>query len=102
MCNVSYFLDIDHSDVEQLANPGLRRTTMDILEQFYQHLKDGTDFREMTLHHSDIHYVRIAIREHTGVDLTHEQVDQLLYEEGLLPASRYGIPKWFRDKWLIR
>lgn len=73
---------------------------MELLDEFYLHLKNGTDFRQMKLPHSNIHFVRAAIAYNVGVHLTNDQVEQLLYDEGLLPAKRYGIPRWFREKWL--
>ena len=47
---------------------------------------------------SDVHYVRAALKAR-GVEASLKQVRQYLYEEGLLPASEYGIPDWYIRKY---
>lgn len=72
------------------------------LEKFYKAIQDTDvlDSRHWNIPHSVVFTTKYLIKEKLGKDLTTDQVEQLLYEEGLLPAKEYGIPKWYADKWL--
>jgi len=46
-------------------------------------------------------YIKAHIKDKFGIDMPVMKVENLLYEEGLLPASFYGIPSWYARKYKI-
>jgi hypothetical protein len=73
---------------------------MGILEDFYRVIADENNKQRVHIPHSSVFYVRSAIEARTGVYLQIPEVENLLYEEGLLPAKDYKIPLWYRRKYL--
>lgn len=73
------------------------------LQKIYNYLKDREvlDFRHFYLPHSSVVVTQSLIKEKLGIDISLEDLNQVMYEEGILPAQEYGIPKWYINKWML-
>lgn len=40
------------------------------------------------------------VKEKLGITIDLPSLEKIMYEEGMLPAAEYGIPKWYADKWM--
>ena len=62
---------------------------MDNLSTVYQRLSNNPDdtLSNIRLYRSEVHYAKAAVHAATGVDLTLEEMDTYLTEEGMQPAS---------------
>ena len=73
------------------------------LQKVYDALKrnENLDFRQFYLPHSSVVVTQSLIKQKLGIDISLEELNQMMYEEGLLPAQEYGIPKWYINKWML-
>lgn len=77
---------------------------MKILEGFYRAFRADSPWNTPFTHipHSNVWFVRSAIREKLGIELDLDTVEDLLYEEGMAKVSDYGIPSWYVKKYGLR
>ena len=64
---------------------------MDILEKYYAFMMGKGSLPHLP--HVSVFYVRAALLERTGIKFSLEHVERVMYEEGLLPWSEYGIKR---------
>jgi len=69
------------------------------LKEVYDKLAENPNHTYFRLYHSNIHYVRRHLEDKFEREFSLEETYTLLYEEGLLPAHEYGIPRWFIRKY---
>ena len=77
-----------------------------ILAQFYSSIVKKT--KEIALPHRNAYYAWVILRDDDnltsilGRQVSLQEVEVAMYHEGMLPASEYGIPSWFRVKYGMR
>lgn len=83
------------------------------VRRFYSSIFDKKKLKDTQLCHSSVYYVLEALRSSVeGAEipqevqdcakaLTVDELKDILHEEGLLPASDYGIPRWYARKWKL-
>ncbi len=96
-----------------------------ILSDLYYKLREDRQSFTITLHHSDVYYIRAGLladsweiikeKDKHGNDITSSppeylksiirsmplaDMETILREEGLLPYHEYEIPHWYARKWL--
>lgn len=74
---------------------------MGTLEKFFEVLRDKgfVDANLEKLPNYAVVYARVLIREAGLCVPTDAEIEIILREEGMLPASTFGIPLWYRTKY---
>lgn len=72
---------------------------MSTLDEVYARARRGSNFF-MHIPHSVVTLSCVAVRHNLGIEVSPSQMEGILYEEGLLPATEYKIPAWYRKKYL--
>ena len=70
-----------------------------VLEEFYDAIADGDDFRLSRVHipRSEVFYIRAAIEEALGEKYSLDRIERALYLEGFLGPSDVFEPDRKRD-----
>ena len=71
---------------------------MDVLKVLCEELR-YKDWYSTYIPHGVSYYAKALIRYRFGIDMDVLAVEDILREEGLLPAREYGIPEWYRKKY---
>lgn len=72
---------------------------MSILDEVYAQLKRRNSIN-MHIPHSVVTLSCVAVRHNLGIDIPAPEMEEILYDEGLLPATEYKMPKWYRLKYM--
>lgn len=72
-----------------------RDTEIDTLESAYEKIVAGRT-SEIRTFHSDIYYIQHLINYKFGTDYSAKEINELLYQEGLLKWSEYVPQKYVR------
>lgn len=72
---------------------------MTVLDEVYAILKRRNTLN-IHIPHSVVIHSCVAVRHNLGIEVDPKDMEQILYEEGLLPATEYKIPAWYRKKYM--
>lgn len=71
-----------------------------MLEILYKLLtRNPTKLPNLYLPPSHVFYAKQRLDKHFGTVFKYKYVERLMFEEGLYPASSYGIPEWYIEKY---
>lgn len=73
------------------------------INKFFDWMKRASDTGQMdgmpVMHSSSLHYIRNLLNSKFNSELSLQEVNGLLYEEGLLSSKEYKIPQWYINKY---
>jgi len=68
------------------------------LEEVYGLLEIGSPLHDK-YPCSAVFYASYLIRDNLGLRVDLETLEQVMYQEGVLPASEYKLPRWYAKKY---
>lgn len=73
---------------------------MSSLDEVYAQLRHRKTLQYMHIPHSVVVLACVAVRDKLGIEVEVPEMEKILYEEGLLPATEYGMPYWYVKKYM--